>query len=359
MKTHFFYPLRLFLILLVIAHHSLVSYTFGEGGAIISNPIQIKWLTVFLAIDTTFFMGLLFFISGYFVPSSYDKSTPLNYLWKKVLRLILPTAVTALTVIPLAFYIGYLSKNPTPQLNLWEYVTTIFFTRKHFTFDHTWFLIQLFCYMFIYLIYRLIRKKPATAKPFTLENYHMLSYFVFLFAIQMLFTRDWNFPQNRWSTFHIFEYYHLPQYFTLFLIGMHAFQTKWIETVSTYFGLSYLAIGLVSAALMFVFYSYDLTDHIWFLQLWSSIETPSLCLGFLILFRDLFNENTPWVKKLSLDSYGAYLMHIFFLALIQYKLIPLEIPIVLKFLISFSLTSVICFGLTDLIRRIPGVKYSL
>ena len=67
--------LKVCLTVLVIFHHAGQAY--GDGGDWAyhpSNPAEfMPWIWHFFSVNAAFFMGLFFLISGYFVPTSFDK----------------------------------------------------------------------------------------------------------------------------------------------------------------------------------------------------------------------------------------------------------------------------------------------
>lgn len=85
--------LRIFLIGLVVLHHLSITYGapggwyYFEGQA---GPIASVILTLFVAANQSFFMGLLFFISAYFTNSSYRKNDAKLFLQKRIIRLGIP-----------------------------------------------------------------------------------------------------------------------------------------------------------------------------------------------------------------------------------------------------------------------------
>ena len=77
---------------LVIFHHAGQAYgDGGEWGYTPSNPEEVMpWIWHFFSTNAAFFMGLYFFISGYFVPGSYDRQGFGTFIRKKILRLGVP-----------------------------------------------------------------------------------------------------------------------------------------------------------------------------------------------------------------------------------------------------------------------------
>ena len=91
-RLYYLDNLKVCLTVLVIMHHAGQAY--GNGGAWAytpSNPAEfMPWIWHFFSTNAAFFMGLYFFISGYFVPKSFDKQGSKQFVHKKLLRLGVP-----------------------------------------------------------------------------------------------------------------------------------------------------------------------------------------------------------------------------------------------------------------------------
>ena len=87
--------LKVALTFLVISHHAGQAYgDGGEWGYTPSNPAEVMpWIWHFFSTNAAFFMGLYFFISGYFVPGSYDRQGFGTFVRKKILRLGVPLSL--------------------------------------------------------------------------------------------------------------------------------------------------------------------------------------------------------------------------------------------------------------------------
>src|SRR5665811_783345 len=91
---------RTFLTLVVLIHHAVIPYTyFGHTDA----KFWIGFDCVVLATDS-FFMAMFFFLSGLFVWPGLAHKSPATFFRDRLLRLGLPFAIAALTVIPIAYY---------------------------------------------------------------------------------------------------------------------------------------------------------------------------------------------------------------------------------------------------------------
>src|SRR6202158_5068847 len=99
---------RTFLTLVVVIHHAVIPYTyFGH-----TDPKS--WLgfdAVVLATDS-FFMAMFFFLSGLFVWPSLAHKAPRIFFRDRLLRLGLPFAIAAFTIIPIAYYAISLRQHP-------------------------------------------------------------------------------------------------------------------------------------------------------------------------------------------------------------------------------------------------------
>jgi fucose 4-O-acetylase-like acetyltransferase len=106
---------RTFLTLVVLIHHAVIPYTyFGHTDAK-------SWLgfdIVVLATDS-FFMAMFFFLSELFVWPGLGHKSPGTFFRDRLLRLGLPFAIAAFTVIPIAYYAIALRQHP--DLNFSEF----------------------------------------------------------------------------------------------------------------------------------------------------------------------------------------------------------------------------------------------
>jgi len=96
--------LRACLTLLVVFHHCAITYG-ALGGwyyhEVAAGPsVESALLTLFCAINQAFFMGLFFFLAGYYTPRSIDRKGAARFLADRLLRLGLPLLVYGLLIAP-------------------------------------------------------------------------------------------------------------------------------------------------------------------------------------------------------------------------------------------------------------------
>ena len=72
-RLEFVDAVRILLIMLVIAHHSVESYVNAHPPEIPLPDPPFVHGGVFLWVNAAFFMGLFFFLAGYFTPGALDR----------------------------------------------------------------------------------------------------------------------------------------------------------------------------------------------------------------------------------------------------------------------------------------------
>lgn len=114
--------LRAFVTVLVVLHHAAISYATFAPPLAPSLAAQPRWWQAFPIVDAqkwagastilgfndTFFMSLMFFISGLFVWKSLQRKTIGGFLRDRTLRLGIPFMTSFMLLAPLAYYPAYL-----------------------------------------------------------------------------------------------------------------------------------------------------------------------------------------------------------------------------------------------------------
>ena len=99
-----------FLTLVVLLHHAVIPYTyFGH-----TDPKSWFGFDFVVTATDSFFMASFFFLSGLFVWPGLGHKSPGIFLRDRLLRLGLPFAIAAFTVIPIAYYADFCCGITTP-----------------------------------------------------------------------------------------------------------------------------------------------------------------------------------------------------------------------------------------------------
>ena len=150
--------LRIYLTILVILHHTAISYG-GAGDWTIIDPsvddISPIFLTLFTAVNQSYFMSAFFLLAGYFTPRSLDKKGPVNFIKDRLIRLGIPLLLYTTIFLNINEYlivVGYLKR---PFSLVWTYSPA-----------HLWFLQALLILTVIYVIYRVLADRDPSRKMF-------------------------------------------------------------------------------------------------------------------------------------------------------------------------------------------------
>ncbi len=361
-RLSFIDNIRIFVITLVIAHHAAQAYGPTGGMWPISNPVRTFLLGPFFAVNAAFFMGLLFMISGYFVAWSYERKGARAFLKDRIIRIGIPLLVFTLCVLG---PITYLLEGKSRAFG--EFINVLYGMGWQLPYAHLWFLIHLLLYSLGYVLWRqIIRQNTSSELP--VPNHRTILVFVIALALVTWIVRIW-FPIDRWiPLFFVIpaEAAHLPQYIGLFAVGTLAYRGDWLRRLPTTTGFVWLGVGLIAAVARYAMQYSDALTGTHFLRVltahggwsgWEACICVGLSVGLLVLFREWFNK--PQGKLLSAmagASYGAYIIHLLVVLPVQAVLHTVNLPPFVKFVFVTLLTTVISFGISYLIRLIPGVK---
>ncbi|MBC8139014.1 MAG: acyltransferase family protein [Fibrella sp.] len=331
--------LKVWLTVLVVAHHVAQAYGPTGGDWPVSESQRSPLLAPFITINSIFFMGAFFFVSGYFTPRPYDRKGFRLFAHDPLLRLGVPALLIAVILTA---------------------------ATKSFTFAHMWYAIDLLALSLLYGIYRSqVRVTPTGGKP--PGNAALLS-FTLLLGMATAAVRVW-YPVDRWVMLLgvlPVELAHAPQYLFLFLAGLAAHRGNWLPIASHRVMGFWGCIALITAAgftlwrLIPGWHSLDIFDTggaSWRNVTYSLFEAFT-CIGLLIallgLFRRYADNISPFLRFLSDNAYGVYFLHIFVVIPAQLLLKPLGWDSLAKFGVATALSLAGSFLLSHFVlRKLP------
>ena len=330
-RLYFLDTLKVMLTILVVFHHAAEAYS--PYSAWVYKPSNkeemMPLIWHFNSVNAAFFMGLFFFIAGYFVPRSYDKQGIWVFVKKKLLRLGIP-------VVLVTAFLTY----ATGQLEV----------------GHLWYVesLLLFC-----LVYALVRRFVSPIQVKSNVSLGGLLVVALIMGVGGHFIRQVS-PQDNWiwvlGFIHI-EPAHYLQYVIMFVLGVLAYRGQWLTKMDNRIGAISLLIGSALAI-----GDYVRNDGAWnnFVCQWFGIYESLLCVffsfGLLWLFREFVNGTNAFQSWCSQQAYGAYIVHLFVLLAVQNATDSIMLPSIVKFFIIGIVASIISFVITYLLRLIPGVK---
>jgi surface polysaccharide O-acyltransferase-like enzyme len=378
-RLFFIDNLRVFLIILVIMFHLAITYG-AAGSWYYQDPTKDTLTSVILTILTAtvqaFFMGLLFLISAYFTPGSYDRKGAGPFLRDRLLRLGIPLLIYDIVIDPFVAYIatGF-------QGSYWNFYASYLLSLRGIGQGHVWFIEALFYFTIFYALWRLLTKKwsnslaQMTSKAPSVDTTHihpyptykdMILYIVGLALVDFL-VRLW-LPIGWTFQFLNFQFPFFPQYISMFILGIIAYRRSWFTRIPDAMGRVWLWVAIIDLLLFPVvaigggainhleYFAGGLHRQAFFYALWEAIMCVAMCTGLLVLFRKRFNRQGSFEKFLSANAYTVYILHPLVIVGLAYGLHTVALYPLLKYGIAVMVAVPCCFVLSALVRMIPYAK---
>jgi len=360
--------LRMALIALVVLHHIAVIYAaninfyYVEVPDYAHNPGAIG-VTVVLAFfqlfNQAFFMGLFFFLSGYFTPQVFDRKGPGTYMKDRLIRLGIPILVYFFVLNPLATTATYYHM-PVSVTHL----TGPFVWSEHFAVGVMWFAVLLLIFCAVYLLCRAATKnrvKAGGVKP--VPKFGKILIFIIILAIASFLIRI-PIPIAKYVAFFPSLGY-LPQYASFFALGIVANRNDWLRAIPDKLGKTGLLIALLSIILFLIGISARIgsgsaflgggTPQSFIYALFDSFFSVGWSLFLITFFRKHWNRKTVFGPRLRQSSFAVYIIHIPVIVYVAVLLQNLAINPFAKFGLVAIIGVPVCFAAAYLLRRIPGV----
>lgn len=374
--------LRAFVTLLVLLHHSVLAYFSQAPKLTPFDQLPLLW-TAFPVVDGArwsgfdllvgfndiFFMALMFFVSGLFVPMSLSHKGSMQFAAGRLLRLGVPFAVAAAVLAPLAYYPAYLQHGGAPGLiPYWHAWTAL----GQWPAGPAWFLWVLFVFdaaaALLYLvmpgIFTFLGRRTAGAHPwqffFVLAAFSAASY---LWLVEI-------YGPYRWLSYGPFfvQAGRMLHYAVYFFAGtaVGAFGLDkgllspegrlarrwwlWLLLAPIVFVLL-VAVVIASAAMKgLIVATLQTVAAIGFAL--SCAVTSLACIAAFLRFAK--RANAVW-DSLTKNAYGMYIFHYAFASWIQFALLPAKLSGLEKGGVVFISVVAASWLTTAALRRIPLV----
>jgi hypothetical protein len=359
---------RTFLTLVVLVHHAVIPYTyFGH-----TDPKSwIGFDAVILATDS-FFMAMFFFLSGLFVWPSLAHKPPAVFLRDRLLRLGLPFAVAALTVIPIAYYTFSLHLHPEIGFSQYWWKTI---TVGPWPSGPIWFVWVLLAFdLSASLLYRLSPKLVDPINRLSLRGFEKpADFFVFMLGVSAaVYIPALLYFGNHWFEFGPFSVQasRVLLYAAYFFIGAGVGMANLDRGVVGADGRlaksswGWIAATLVPYCLMWVmiYIKREILENppvqpYWYLAIYSFFFAAfSAAILFAILAYFLRFKRSGWsmLDPMQPDAYGIFLVHYPIVLWLQYWMFDYDLPAIVKAPVAFVLTVVLSWAMTRALRQIPG-----
>jgi hypothetical protein len=372
--------LRAFVVVLVLAHHSIIAYApyahFDQvhylWGAPIVDTERWRGFDLLTLFNDIFFMSLMFFLSGLFVWPSLARKGYGAFLLDRGLRLALPFAIMVTFLMPTAYYPSFKMTGADPDfITFWKQCISVadwpggpaWFIWLLFAFDciaaglykaapdfgtifdrfasrsfsrPLMFFIQLVAVSALGYLVMLSAFGPArwfALGPFSAQASRLLLYFIYFFAGILVGTvggdRSLLAKGGRLAR-HWIGWLVAALAFYCLVVALEVVRSKGLVGLSPFASQSFYGFAFV-------------------------LSCATTTFGFLSFFLRFANKPVPALDVLQNNAYGMYLIHYIFVIWLQYELLEVPLPAVAKASIVFIGTVTLSFGIVATFRRIPAV----
>jgi acyltransferase-like protein len=360
---------RTFLTLIVLIHHAVIPYTyFGHTDA----KSWIGFDAIVLATDS-FFMAMFFFLSGLFVWPSLGHKAPAKFIGDRLLRLGLPFAVAALTIIPIAYYALALQQGSTVSFaDFWWKMVTV----GPWPSGPVWF-------VWVLLAFDLSACALYRIAPWMLDHVNRLSiasfdrperFFIYLVTVTAILyvPSRLYFQSNTWFEFGPFSVQksRVLLYAAYFFIGAGigaANFSKGLLSVDGRLaksGPGWIVTTLVPYCLLWVliYIKRGVLGNpevlpAWYEPIYSLLFvafSAAIIFAILAFFLRFKRDGFSILDPMQHDAYGIFLVHYAFVLWLQYWMLDMNWPAIMKAFVAFIGTLLLSWATTAALRQIPG-----
>lgn len=346
--------LRVFLISLVVAHHAGQPYGPTGGEWPIDDPVNADWLGAFFGINAAFFMGFFFLIAGYFTGGSYDRKGGAAFVRDRLIRLGIPLAFFTFVVFPIVVF----AFAGAPE-GFFDFYLFTYLGRWQLEMGPLWFIAQLLAYSLLYALFRwfMARQGRGDGRVRPVPGDGAILLYAIALGVVGAAVRIW-YPQDEWVRLLWLvpaELCHLPQYVSLFVIGIVAGRGGWFVKITPAIGWRWLAIGVGAFVAAAVAQSAGvLSGPLW--GLFEAFVCTGLIVGLLYVFRRYADRPGRWLDRLDQNVYGVYIIHVFVVVGLQIAILGADLPATAKFLAVTIVGIPLSFALSAALRAMPFVR---
>lgn len=360
--------LKVLMIVLVILHHTFITYGAPGGWYYTQKTMQQAALipmTLFVAVNQSFFMGFFFFLSALFVPASYQKKGAARFVSDRLIRLGIPMAFYSLLLGPvmnyLVYYFGY-----DRHISIIQYLSGY---DDWIDFGVLWFAAALLLFNLIYVLWRVIFKPQLSdSLSAKLSAGKILLFAISLgivsFLVRIIFPIGWVLKPVG------FQLGHFPQYILMSVLGLMATRNTWIYSITDKDAKRLAGIAGCTIALIFPLFYVLLTwlkfpsSHFsggfhWpalLYALWEQVTGLCIMAALLYFARERWYHSSKFSKSLSRSAFAVYIFHPIIVISIALVLKNWTIDPAWKLLVAAPFAVTFSFLLGLILVKIPGVK---
>lgn len=366
-RTDFIDRLRVVLTALVIAHHTAITY--GGSGSWFYREVtdggrpSSLLLTLFCAVNQSFFMGMFFLLAGYFTPGSLTRKGTVRFLMDRGVRLGVPLLAFGFLLGPLAVALGSTAQGPS-TLDRWSALLRT----GPFVMGPLWFALALLLFTFAWVLWTRARQgmaQPVSRTEEPLPGWRAWLLSAALVGLAALTIRQWVPVGHNVLGLQLGFF---ASYVFLFFLGTRASASRWLERVSPEQARAWGVVSLVAipllplgAALSGAFegkavdFDGGLGAAAVLYAFWEPFVAWGIMAFLLVQFRQRFNAQSLRWKRWGEEAYGAFVVHAPVVVALSVLLAPWPAPPLLKFGLVAGLGTALSFLLARALRALPGL----
>lgn len=364
-RTFFIDRLRVVLTALVILHHTAITYG-GSGGWFYrevqdgGTPSSLL-LTVFCAINQSFFMGMFFLLAGYFTPASLTRKGVRQFLQERLVRLGVPLLIFGLVLGPLTVAVAQQIKGEAVVkhwLNL--------LSRGAFEIGPLWFALALLLFALAFVAWRRVRPESAQDLGRPVPSSRMWLLAAFAVGGAALLIRQFV-PVGK-NVFGL-QLGYFASYIFLFFLGCAAPRYRWLERIERSQAMRWAWVTLATVPILFIAAAFSGALEGKPVNFSGGLGLPAIVYAFwepfvawgiiawlLVLFRDRFNAPRKVWQRWGEQAYGAFIVHAPILVALSIALAGWAAPPLLKFVVVGASAIAVSFAVAALLRLLPFAR---
>jgi hypothetical protein len=244
--------------------------------------------------------------------------------------------------------------------------------------DQLWFVLVLLLFAIVYALSRRLAEAlvPSAAQRATRvaegqpPGVVALAAYALALGLVTFVVRIW-LPMDHWVKVLIVELEigHMPQYISLFVLGIVAYRQDWFRTIPDRTGKVWLWIAVACIVLLPVIFIAGgvmegkqelfmggVTWQALVTATWEGFLCVAMVVGLLVLFRRRFNRQGALLKAMAASSYAAYIVHGTVLVSLGLALRGLRLPHLLKFVLLAPVAVAVAYLIGYGLKRLPFAR---
>lgn len=364
-KIYYLDYCKVLLTILVILHHVCIAYG-APGGWYFRQPTTsapaLFGLTLVVATNQAFFMGLFFMLSAYFVEPSYQRKGAGLFVLDRLKRLGIPLVLYSLVLSTVTNYLIYRYGYHRPA-TFWQYLNG---------YDDwidpgvLWFVAALLAFTLTYVALRQLSSLQYRMSLPTPRRMLLFAVGVGLisFLVRLRFPIGWVLQPFG------FQLCYFPQYIALFGVGILARQNHWLDQLTDQHGKQFgrlaliLVVGVLPLLLVITAvlslpttnFSGGWNGQALILSLWEQLTAVSIIIALLTYSQRNWNTQHTYLDKASRYAYAVYAFHPLVVVTLSVLLSGVAIEPVAKLMVVAPLAVVGSFLVGGAVLNVPGAK---